>query len=118
MKQIDLPQSSISQLTSILKSYPEIDKAVVFGSRAIGNAKPGSDVDLALSGKKLTSQTVSRIQNYLEEETLLPYFFDCIHLESIQNKNLLDHIKTYGITLYLSPHQGCFQDNTCPKETN
>jgi predicted nucleotidyltransferase len=102
MKKIDLPQRTISQLISIFSTYPEIEKVIVFGSRVLGNAKPGSDVDCAFSGKNLTSLLVSRIQNYLEEETLLPYFFDCIHLESTQNKDLLEHIKTHGINLYMS----------------
>ena len=72
----------------------EIERVIIFGSRALGVAKPGSDVDCAFSGENLTSQLVSRIHAYLEEETLLPYFFDCIHLESTQNRDLLDHINT------------------------
>lgn len=99
-KGIDLPKETISQLIAIFSAYPEVEKVVVFGSRVLGNAKPGSDVDCAFSGKNLTSHLVSRIQNYLEEETLLPYFFDCVHLESIQNKELLNHIKNYGKVLY------------------
>jgi len=102
IKQIDLPQDTISQLISIFSAYSEIDKVQVFGSRALGNAKPGSDVDLAFSGKTLTSQLVGKIQFYLEEDTLFPYFFDCIHVESTQNKALLKHINTYGINLYVS----------------
>jgi predicted nucleotidyltransferase len=101
-KGVDLPINMISQLVSIFSTYPEIERVIVFGSRALSNAKPGSDVDCAFSGKNLTAQLVSRIQDYLEEETLLPYFFDCIHLESAQNKKLLEHIKTYGIDLYIS----------------
>ena len=102
MKKIDLPQKTMSQLISIFSAYPEIEKVTIFGSRALGNAKSGSDVDFAFSGKHLTSQLVSRIQNYLEEETLLPYYFDCLHLESTQNKDLLKHIKTHGIIFYVS----------------
>ena len=102
MKTIDLPQKTCAQLISIFSTYPEIEKVIVFGSRALGNAKPGSDVDCAFTGMNLTSLLVSRIQNYLEEETLLPYFFDCIHLESTQNRKLLEHIKTHGIVLYVS----------------
>jgi len=101
MKKIDLPHKTILQLDSIFSNYPEIERVIIFGSRALGNAKSGSDVDCAFSGKNLTSQLVSRIQNFLEEETLLPYFFDCIHVESTQNKALLEHVDTHGITLYL-----------------
>ncbi len=99
-KRIDLPPKTITQLISIFSTYPEIEQVTVFGSRVLGNAKPGSDVDCAFSGKKLTSKLVSRIQNYLEEETLFPYFFDCIHLESAQNRDLLEHIAPHGIILY------------------
>lgn len=97
---IDLPRKTISQLISIFSGYPEIEKVVIFGSRALGNAKSGSDVDLAFIGHDLTLQLVSRIQNYLEEETLLPYFFDCVHSESTQHKELLEHIQTHGKILY------------------
>ena len=101
-KRIDLPAKTISQLISIFSTYPEIEQVIIFGSRVLGNAKTGSDVDCVFSGTKLTSQLVSRIQDYLEEETLLPYFFDCVHLETIQNKDLLEHIKIHGITIYTS----------------
>ncbi len=99
-KEIDLPVKTIAQLVSIFSKYSELERVVVFGSRALGNAKPGSDVDCAFSGSDLTPQIVSRIQGYLEEETLLPYFFDCVHLESTQNKELLAHITDYGKVLY------------------
>ena len=75
-KRIDLPQKTISQLISLFSSYPEIERVTIFGSKALGNAKAGSDIDCVFSGKKLTSQIVSRIPNYLEEETLFPYFSD------------------------------------------
>ncbi|MCD4722843.1 MAG: nucleotidyltransferase domain-containing protein [Desulfobacula sp.] len=99
-KEIDLPAKTIIQMVSIFSTYPEVEKVVVFGSRVLGNAKPGSDVDCAISGKNVTSQLVSRIQNYLKEETLLPYFFDCLCFESIQNQDLCKHINTYGKVLY------------------
>ena len=99
-KEIDLPAETIIQMVSIFSTYPEVEKVVVFGSRVLGNAKPGSDVDCAISGKNVTSQLVSRIQNYLEEETLLPYFFDCVHFESTLNKELFKHINAHGKVLY------------------
>ena len=102
MKRIDLPQKTVSELKSIFSAYPEIEKVIVFGSRALGNAKPGSDVDCAFSGKNLTSKLIGRIQIYLQEDTLFPYFFDCIHLEAVQSEDLLEHIKTNGINLYVS----------------
>ena len=87
-------------MIAIFSTYPEIEKVVIFGSRALGNAKPGSDIDLAFSGKNLTLHIVSQIQNHLEEETLMPYFFDCIYSATIKNKELLTHIQTCGKIIY------------------
>ena len=72
----------------------------MFGSRAMGNEKPGSDVDLAISGLKVTSELVGKIHSYLEEETLFPYFFDCLHFETLTNPDLRNHILKYGKILY------------------
>jgi predicted nucleotidyltransferase len=102
IRKVDLPRKTISQLISLFSAYPEIERVVIFGSRALGNAKAGSDVDLAFSGKNLSFHLVGKIQTYLEEETLLPYFFDCVHLGSTQNTALLEHIKNYGIDIYNS----------------
>jgi predicted nucleotidyltransferase len=67
-----------------------VDKLIVFGSRAKGNYKKGSDVDLAIIGNE------KKLSYYLNEETNLPYFFDVINLQKITNKNLIEHIKRVG----------------------
>ena len=99
-QEIDLPTEVMSRLSGIFSSYQEIEKVTVFGSRVLGNAKPGSDVDLAFGGKDVTLRLVSTVQNYLEEETTLPYFFDCVHFESVENEDLRKHILRYGKILY------------------
>ncbi len=70
-----------------------IKKSIVFGSRAIGREKRGSDVDIAIVGDELKANYI------LNEETNLPYYFDVINLEKITNKELLEHIKRVGKTL-------------------
>ena len=67
-----------------------VDKIIVFGSRAKGNYKKGSDVDLAIIGDE------KKLSYYLNEKTNLPYFFDVINLKKITNKNLIAHIKRVG----------------------
>jgi len=83
-------------LTEALVKFPEIEKAVIFGSRAIGNYKPGSDVDLALYGEKITHTTVLRLRSLLNDDLPLPYFFDVAHYENIKNENLKQHIDEEG----------------------
>lgn len=62
-------------IVKALRGFDEIDKAIIFGSRAIGNYEKGSDVDLAIMGEEVTRKTVSDLNDLLNEDYLLPYFF-------------------------------------------
>ena len=66
-----------------------IEKIILFGSRAKGNYKKGSDVDLAIIGDE------RKFSYYLNEETNLPYFFDVVNLKKL-NDEILEHIKRVG----------------------
>ncbi len=79
-------------IKAILKQN-EIRICILFGSRAKGTFKKGSDVDIAVIGDH------RKLSYCLNELTNLPYFFDVIDLDSINNKNLLDHIKRVGKNL-------------------
>jgi predicted nucleotidyltransferase len=83
-----------------LGKFKEIDRAVIFGSRSMGNYKKGSDVDIAISGQSITKETLYRLDDLLNEEYPLPYFFDLLHYEEINNVNLINHIDSFGIELY------------------
>jgi uncharacterized protein len=94
-----LSETDILTLRKTISQFPEIDKAVVFGSRAKGNFLKGSDIDIALYGKNLID-IKGKIHSQLDEETNMPYFFDVIDVNSISNKDLLDHIERIGIVIY------------------
>jgi uncharacterized protein len=83
-----------------LSQFPEIEKAIIFGSRAMGNYKKGSDVDIAIVGKSINKKVLLKLYDDLNEELPLPYFFDIIHYEEIQNENLIKHIDNEGKVLY------------------
>jgi predicted nucleotidyltransferase len=93
------------RILSALLKFPEIEKAIVFGSRAMGNSKKGSDVDLAISGKNITSKTAVRLRSLLNQELPLPYFFDVVVYENIANDNLKRHIDEHGVVLFPAPSQ-------------
>lgn len=84
----------------ILEKEPQIEQAFIFGSRAKGNYKPGSDVDIALKGINLTSQTLTDVSFYLNEETPLPYQFDVLNYHTIKEPALIEHIDRVGIEFY------------------
>ncbi len=95
-----LRERDIETIICVLKKYSEVECVVLYGSRALGNFRKGSDIDLALKGKKLTSDICSHIHFELEEETLLPYFFDITHYETIDNDKLKEHIDQIGEVIY------------------
>lgn len=88
-----------------VQSFPEISSAVLFGSRAKGTQKIASDVDLAIKGKSITYEIAVRLATMLNEEKPLPYYFDVLHYESINEPNLVEHIDRIGIVLYAKDTQ-------------
>jgi len=100
-----LTQADIDRIAAAIKQFPEIDDAVVFGSRAKGSYKKASDVDLAIKGRAVTPEIIQRLNFLLNEELPLPYFFDVVHYESLENRQLVEHIDRVGksITLFDSP---------------
>lgn len=86
-------------IRDIFSSCNEIDKVILYGSRAKGNYKIGSDIDLTLFGKNLKLKTVHTIQENLEA-LYLPYKFDISIFEHIDNPDLKEHIERVGKTFY------------------
>lgn len=85
-------------ITQTLRAHPEVDRAVVFGSRAKGTYTPASDVDIALWGT-VDDMRAQSIAGELEELPL-PYRFDVIAFARIRSDALRDHIERRGVSLY------------------
>jgi predicted nucleotidyltransferase len=94
-----LKPSDIESILTVLRRYPEVAEAVIFGSRAMGNFKPGSDVDIALKGS-LNPDTATNISIELNERLPLPYKFDVLDYSTISELPLIEHIDRYGKTLF------------------
>lgn len=86
-------------IIDVLKAYPLIEEAIIFGSRAKGTQKPGSDVDIALKGPGVEFLT-AQVSGILNEETPLPYTFDVVAFDTLENKALKEHIQRVGISFY------------------
>ena len=94
-----LKSSDLKIICRLFKEYSNIEEAVLFGSRAKGSHLPGSDVDIALKGSDL-QEAILRMSIFLNQESLLPYYFDIVDYNSLDNKNLIDHIDRVGISIY------------------
>lgn len=97
-----LSDDELVEIRRILKERPEVEQAVIFGSRARGNYKRGSDVDICLMGTKVNRDTLFYISEQLNEETTMPYQFDILAYNSIKNDELKEHIDRVGIALSAS----------------
>lgn len=90
----------IKFILEVFKKHSKIEKVIIFGSRAMGNFKKASDVDLALLGKEIDKKTLRKVSDDLNEEYPLPYFFDVINYNEILSEDLKEHIDSYGKIIY------------------
>lgn len=105
--QYGLSEKNLNEMRRVFSRYKEIDEVVLYGSRAKGTFKPGSDIDLTLKGDNFNLQLRNRISLDIDE-LLLPYLVDISIFAQIENQDLLDHIERVGITIY--------KRNSRPKE--
>lgn len=86
------------QFKNILSHFPEIEELTLFGSRAMGNYKDASDVDILIDGTNVDLDTTLKLKSKLEDSTL-PYMFDILYPSSINSDALWEHINKHGIHL-------------------
>lgn len=96
-----LSDGTVSKLKMVFSSYPELNEVILYGSRAKGNYRDGSDIDLTLIGNDLTLSLLYRIADDIDE-LMLPYKVDLSLFHQIDNENLKDHINRDGISFYRS----------------
>ena len=97
-----LPESAIARICAVFAAHPEIEKAVLYGSRAKGNFKPGSDIDLTLYGSGLTHALLLDLLVELDD-LLLPWMIDLSLFASLNHSALQEHIERVGVVFY---HRG------------
>jgi len=95
-----LEQKHINKINSIFSDYPSIEKVIIYGSRAKGNNKKGSDIDLTIIDRNLSFTELMEIENRLDD-LLLPYKIDLSQKRKISNPDLLDHIERVGKVFYV-----------------
>ncbi|GIV26233.1 MAG: hypothetical protein KatS3mg027_0047 [Bacteroidia bacterium] len=94
-----LSDKTIDLINAVFSKHPEVETAILYGSRAKGNFHTGSDIDLTLTGTNLTLSILHKIEDEIDD-LLLPYKVDLSILQDIENKELLDHIQRVGKVFY------------------
>lgn len=90
----------IVNINRVLAVHPEIEQAILYGSRAKGNYRIGSDIDLCLVGDSLTLTQLLKIENEMDD-LLLPYKIDLSLFHMLDNPELIEHIHRVGVAFYL-----------------
>ncbi len=84
----------------MLAAHPEVDQAILYGSRAKGTFKRGSDIDLTLVGDgDLTLTVLFQIMEEIDD-LLHPYMMDLSIFRHISDPDVRDHIRRVGVTFY------------------
>lgn len=100
MEQFGIDKSIIEDIVNIIKKYKEITRAVIFGSRARGDYKKASDIDIALFGDNLTNTINTKI--FFEiDELYMPYKVDLINFNTLGKENKIrENILKEGVEIY------------------
>lgn len=93
-----LSSETLAKITTCLAQYPDITWVKIYGSRAKGNYRRGSDIDLAFSSPMDYSAQLLEALDALST----PYLFDVTHYDSLTHDALKMHIDRVGVQIYPS----------------
>jgi predicted nucleotidyltransferase len=99
MPAFGLSDKTITTIRQIFVEFPVVEKAILYGSRAKGNYKHGSDIDLTLVGDLLDFNTLGRIADRLDESPI-PYQVDLSIFDQLGHAGLKEHIERVGVVFY------------------
>ncbi len=94
-----LKKHHLDEIREILDRHPEVEKAIIFGSRAKGTYRKASDIDIAIFGKRITLSTLLSLMSDFEESHL-PYFVDVVDYKKV-DKKLREEIDQFGKLIYI-----------------
>jgi predicted nucleotidyltransferase len=93
-----LSDKSLQAIANVVYSNERVQEAKIFGSRAIGTFRAGSDIDICLIGEELTLSDLNRISSELDELNI-PEMIDLVNFRTIKNENLIKHINTIALSI-------------------
>lgn len=95
-----LPKPVLQKIRAVFAHYPQVEEVVLYGSRAEGLYRNGSDIDLTLcGGADLTLNVLCKIANDLDD-LFLPYMIDLSIFHDISDSDVIERIQRVGVTVY------------------
>ena len=92
-------QETINKINSVFEKHPEIEKVIIYGSRAKGNYRAGSDIDLTLIGNNLEHNLAGTVNSEIDDLNT-PYLFDVSVFGKLNSPSLKEHINRVGKVFY------------------
>jgi len=89
----------IDLIQKVFSNYSQVEKVIIYGSRAKGTYKNGSDIDLTLIGNNIDLNILNQISLDLDD-LILPYTFDLSIYRFIDNPDMISHIQRVGKHFY------------------
>ena len=90
---------TLEKLNSVFAQHAAIDSVLLYGSRAKGNYRADSDIDLTIKGSKIPFDELMQIENEIDD-LMLPYTVDLSQYRQLENTGLIAHIDRIGVTIY------------------
>lgn len=97
--QFGLSERVVAELRSVFLQFPNIEKVIIFGSRAKGEYREGSDIDLAVCAPKMDLREKTSIINKIDDLMLL-YKVDVVDYYAKEGTPIYDHINRVGKRFY------------------
>ena len=97
--QFGLPDDVLPRLLAVLSGNRKIKRITLYGSRAMGKSRDGSDIDLCLDGDSLSLNDLAGLEADIDD-LLLPWKVDMTVRQQIDNPDLIAHIERIGVRLY------------------
>ena len=99
MSESGLPEKAVTAIQGVFRRHVEVEEVLLYGSRAKGSFKNGSDIDLTISRGCVDAALLFRLEDELDE-LMLPYEIDLSLFCHIENAGLIEHIERVGRVFY------------------
>ncbi len=94
-----LSSATLEKLSAVFALHSAIDSVLIYGSRAKGNYRNGSDIDLTIKGNKISFAEFLKIEDQIDD-LMLPYTVDLSQYHQLDNIDLIAHIDRVGVIIY------------------
>lgn len=99
-----LDENTIRKFHSVFSQFSEIEEVILYGSRAMGNYREGSDIDITMKGKNIDDPIRSRVY-WLIDDLNTPYLVDLSIFHQLDSASLIDHINGVGKVFYMKSNE-------------